>query len=65
MSASSSRSTANSPLTMLQKQFAHPRTVAKFGQALRAWSTEEPALSGISDHDAPRPVWRRTSHREG
>ncbi|MGW4524966.1 hypothetical protein [Amycolatopsis sp. NPDC004378] len=50
MSASSSRSTANSPLTMLQNQFAQPRTVAKFGQALCAWSSEEPALSGIADH---------------
>ncbi|SEF37109.1 hypothetical protein SAMN05421837_112222 [Amycolatopsis pretoriensis] len=50
MSASSSRSTANSPLTMLQNQFAQPRTVAKFDQALRTWSTEESALSGISEH---------------
>lgn len=50
MSTSSSRSTASSPLTMLQKQFAQPRTIAKFDQALRSWSVGEPALSGITDH---------------
>ncbi|HEY3472600.1 MAG TPA: hypothetical protein VGL47_46210 [Amycolatopsis sp.] len=50
MSASSSRSTANSPLTMLQKQFAQPRMIAKYDQALRSWSAREPGLSGISDH---------------
>jgi hypothetical protein len=45
-----SRSTANSPLTILQVQFKQPRVVTRFDQALRAWSVEEPALSTITSH---------------
>ncbi|MGV9364242.1 hypothetical protein [Amycolatopsis sp. NPDC003731] len=45
-----SRSTENSPLTILQVQFKQPRVVTRFDQALRAWSVEEPALSTITSH---------------
>ncbi|MEV4147737.1 hypothetical protein AB0J40_28995 [Amycolatopsis sp. NPDC049691] len=47
----SSRSTDNSPLTMLQKEFSHPRAVARFDQALHGWSTEDTALSDVASHE--------------
>ncbi|WP_239070506.1 hypothetical protein [Amycolatopsis sp. SID8362] len=50
MSSSSSRSTANSPLTMLQKQFEQDRVVATFDEALSSWSSESPALADITCH---------------
>ncbi|MGW5745408.1 hypothetical protein [Amycolatopsis sp. NPDC003861] len=50
MSASPSRSTANSPLTMLQTQLSRPPTVDKFDRALHAWSTEDPALAELACH---------------
>src|SRR5689334_3832082 len=45
-----SRSTVNSPLTMLQNELRQPRAVARFDQALRNWAVEEPALSEIVCH---------------
>ncbi|WP_284746009.1 hypothetical protein [Amycolatopsis sp. RTGN1] len=45
-----SRSTVNSPLTMLQAHFRQLRVVARFDQALRGWSTEDPVLSAITSH---------------
>ncbi|GLY38995.1 hypothetical protein Amsp01_050190 [Amycolatopsis sp. NBRC 101858] len=51
MSTSSSRSTENSPLTMLQKQLRQARTIAKFDQALRSWSAEDAALADIPSHN--------------
>ena len=45
-----SRSTANSPLTMLQIQFRQSRVMTRFDEILRAWSAEEPALSAITCH---------------
>ncbi|WP_410633887.1 hypothetical protein [Amycolatopsis sp. cmx-4-83] len=50
MSSSSSRSTANSPLTMLQKQFNQDRAVARFDEALNSWAGKSAALSGITCH---------------
>ncbi|MFI5586315.1 hypothetical protein ACIA5G_14835 [Amycolatopsis sp. NPDC051758] len=47
----SSRSTENSPLTMLQKEFSHPRAVARFDQVLHGWSTEDTALSDVASHE--------------
>ncbi|MEQ0558432.1 hypothetical protein ABJI51_05075 [Amycolatopsis sp. NEAU-NG30] len=45
-----SRSTENSPLTLLQKQFKEPRAVARFDQALLDWAAEDPALSEVRCH---------------
>lgn len=45
-----SRSTVNSPLTMLQVQFGLSRVVARFDQVLRTLSADEPALSAITCH---------------
>ncbi len=45
-----SRSTVNSPLTMLQAQFRQPRVAARFDQVLREWAVEDPALSAITCH---------------
>ncbi|WP_410597875.1 hypothetical protein [Amycolatopsis sp. lyj-23] len=47
----SGRSTKNSPLTMLQKEFSDPRSVARFDQALRGWAAEETALSDTASHE--------------
>jgi len=45
-----SRSTTNSPLTMLQEQFKERRAIARFDQALRDWAAEEPVLAGVTCH---------------
>ncbi|RSM34461.1 hypothetical protein DMA12_48200 [Amycolatopsis balhimycina DSM 5908] len=45
-----SRSTVNSPLTMLQVQFRQPRVVARFDRVLREWAAEEPVLSAIASY---------------
>ncbi|NBH06021.1 hypothetical protein [Amycolatopsis sp. SID8362] len=50
MSSSSSRSTANSPLTMLQKQFEQDRVIATFDEALSSWSSASPAFADITCH---------------
>ncbi|MEV7038315.1 hypothetical protein [Amycolatopsis sp. NPDC051061] len=51
MSETRSRSTANSPLTLLQQQFAQPHCVARFDRALLAWSAEDSALSEVACHE--------------
>lgn len=52
MSTSTVRSSApNSSLTRLQEQFSRHRSRARFDAALRNWSTQDPALKGISDHE--------------
>ncbi len=45
-----SRSTVNSPLTMLQFQFRQSRVVTRFDTFLSAWSAEEPTLAEIDCH---------------
>ncbi|HUR02440.1 MAG TPA: hypothetical protein VM347_07870 [Nonomuraea sp.] len=50
MTASSSWSKPNSPLTTLQQQFSHPRVVARFDRALLGWSVEDPTLADIKCH---------------
>jgi len=51
MSSSSSRSTENSPLTMLQKEFGQAVAVARFDQVLCDWSEEDATLSGVASHE--------------
>ncbi|MEV6871572.1 hypothetical protein [Amycolatopsis sp. NPDC051128] len=45
-----SRSTVNSPLTMLQNELRQPRVVARFDQALQNWAVEGAALAEIACH---------------
>ncbi|WP_206796267.1 hypothetical protein [Amycolatopsis sp. MtRt-6] len=47
----SSRSTENSPLTMLQKEFSDSRVVVRFDQSLRGWSVKDTTLSDVASHE--------------
>jgi hypothetical protein len=47
----SSRSTENSPLTLLQKEFSLACAVERFDHALHDWSAEDVALSGVASHE--------------
>lgn len=46
-----SRSTENSPLTMLQTEFGRPCAVKRFDHALHDWSAEDSALSEVGSHE--------------
>ncbi|MFI7114963.1 hypothetical protein [Amycolatopsis sp. NPDC049868] len=44
-------SATSSPLTALQRQLAHPRSVLRFDAALHSWAAQDPALEGASTHE--------------
>ncbi|MGW5715323.1 hypothetical protein ACWEVP_04090 [Amycolatopsis sp. NPDC003865] len=50
MTASTRPSQPNSPLTSLQRQFGHPRVVARFDRALLGWSAEDQSLEAVTCH---------------
>ncbi|MBE1575477.1 helix-turn-helix domain-containing protein [Amycolatopsis roodepoortensis] len=44
-------SATSSPLTALQRQFAHPKSRSRFDTALSSWSAQDPALEGVGSHE--------------